>query len=96
MGSNLFTQEQNVSRTNIQGIEFEERWQVTPSINIFGSGALVRGTNTSTRRPLPYIAQLRGRYGVRYAPPDAGCSVEAVLNWATTKTRAAVRRTQYT
>jgi hemoglobin/transferrin/lactoferrin receptor protein len=87
MGLSTYTQEQNVSTANIQGIEWEQRWQVTPSINIFGSGAIVRGTNTSTGTPLPYIAPVRGRDGVQYAPPDAGYSVEAVLNWATSKTR---------
>jgi len=87
MGLSTYTQEQNVSNANIQGIEVEERWQLTPSINIFGSGAVVRGTNTDTGTPLPYIAPVRGRDGVQYAPPDSGYSIEAVLNWAVAKTR---------
>lgn len=87
MGSSLYTQEQNVNSANIQGVEWEERWQVTPSINIFGDGAIVRGTDTSSGTPLPYIAPVRGRDGVQYAPPDAGYSVQAVLNWAVAKTR---------
>ena len=36
-GSSLFTQNQNVGDARIQGVELEERWQVTPSFNIFGN-----------------------------------------------------------
>ena len=35
--SPLFTQNQNVGDAEIQGVELEERWQVTPSFNIFGN-----------------------------------------------------------
>jgi hemoglobin/transferrin/lactoferrin receptor protein len=87
LGSNLFTQEQNVSHAEIDGIELEEQWQVTRTFNIFGNAAILRGTNTDTGVPLPYMAPVRGREGIQYADPETGYSIEAVLNWAFAKTR---------
>ena len=86
-GSPLFTQNQNVGDAEIQGVEIEERWQVTPAFNIFGNLTVLRGTNTTTNTPLPYIAPLHGRSGVQYAPPGAGYSVMAFVDWASAKTR---------
>jgi hemoglobin/transferrin/lactoferrin receptor protein len=86
-GLNTFTQNQNVGDAQIDGFEIEERWQATPSINLFNNIAGLRATNTTTGVPLPYIAPLRGRSGVQYAPPDSGYSIEGVLNWAAGKTR---------
>ena len=86
-GSPLFTQNQNVGDARVQGVEIEERWQVTPSFNIFGSLQVIRGTNTTTNLPLPNIAPLHGRSGVQYAPPGSGYSVMAMVDWASAKTR---------
>jgi len=80
--SSLFTQNQNVGDAEIQGVELEERWQVTPSFNIFGNLTALRGTNTTTNLPLPYISPLHGRSGVQYAPPGSGYSVMAIVDWA--------------
>ena len=85
--SPLFTQNQNVGDAEIQGVELEERWQVTPSFNIFGNLTALRGTNTTTNLPLPYISPLHGRSGVQYAPPGSGYSVMAIVDWASAKTR---------
>jgi hemoglobin/transferrin/lactoferrin receptor protein len=85
--SSLFTQNQNVGDAEIQGVELEERWQVTPSFNIFGNLTALRGTNTTTNLPLPYISPLHGRSGVQYAPPGSGYSVMAIVDWASAKTR---------
>jgi hemoglobin/transferrin/lactoferrin receptor protein len=85
--SPLFTQNQNVGDAHIQGVEIEERWQVTPAFNIFGNLTLLQGTNTTINLPLPYIAPLHGRSGVQYAPPGAGYSVMAFVDWASAKTR---------
>ncbi|QAY94788.1 TonB-dependent receptor [Methylovirgula ligni] len=86
-GLNTYTQQQNAGDAQIDGIEIEERWQATPSINLFANITAIRGTNTTTGVPLPYISPLRGRTGIQYAPPDSGYSVEGVVNWAAAKTR---------
>ena len=86
-GLSTFTQNQNVGNAEIDGVEAEERWQVTSAVNLFNNLTLLRGTNTSTDVPLPYVAPLRGRSGLQYAPPGSGYSLEGVVNWAAGKTR---------
>lgn len=87
LGLSTFVQNQNVGSAEIDGFEVEERWQATSSFNIFGNLTLLRGTNTSTQVPLPYIAPLRGRTGLQYAPPGSGYSIQGVVSWAAGKTR---------
>jgi hemoglobin/transferrin/lactoferrin receptor protein len=86
-GLSTYTQQQNAGDAQIDGIEIEERWQATSSINLFTNITALRGTNTTTGVPLPYIAPLRGRSGLQYAPPESGYSIEGVVNWAAAKTR---------
>ncbi|WP_024881867.1 TonB-dependent receptor [Methylosinus sp. LW3] len=87
MGVSTYTQSQNVGRAEIDGVEFEGRWQATPELNLFGNFTMLEGTNTTTGRPLPSIAPFRARFGVQVAPPGAGYSLQAVLNAAAGKTR---------
>jgi hemoglobin/transferrin/lactoferrin receptor protein len=82
-----FTQSQNVGQAEVSGVELEERWQATPTINIFNTLTALRGTNTVTNTPLPFLAPLRGRAGVQYADLDGAYSVLMVVDWATKKTR---------
>ncbi|MDC7789654.1 TonB-dependent receptor [Rhodoplanes sp. TEM] len=82
-----FTQTQNVANATVQGVEAEWRWQVTPAFNLSGNVAQLRATNTDTDAPLPYIAPWKGRVAVQYAPPGAGYSVMAAVDWAAAKTR---------
>jgi hemoglobin/transferrin/lactoferrin receptor protein len=86
-GSSAYTQNQNVGDAEIQGIEIEERWQLTPAFNIFGNATMLRGTNTTTDMPLAYISPFHGRSGVQYAPPGAGYSFMTFVDWASAKTR---------
>ncbi len=87
MGVSTYTQNNNVGKAEINGVEFEERWQATPSLNIFGNFTVLQGTNTTTQRPLPYIAPFRTRVGVQFAPPGAGYSLQGVVSAAAGKTR---------
>lgn len=87
MGVSTYTQNQNVGSAEVDGIEVEERWQATPSLNVSGNLTYLRGTNTSTQTPLPYIAPFRARIGVQFAPPGQGYSLMGVVNAAAGKTR---------
>lgn len=87
MGASTYTQSQNVGRAEIDGVELEGRWQATPELGFFGNFTVLEGTNTTTGRPLPYIAPFRARFGAQIAPPGAGYSLQAVLNAAAAKTR---------
>jgi hemoglobin/transferrin/lactoferrin receptor protein len=82
-----FTQAQNVGKAEVTGVELEERWQVTPTVNLFGNAAYLYGTNTTTNKPLPFLAPFRGRIGVQYASLDSSYSIVAVVDWATRKSR---------
>jgi hemoglobin/transferrin/lactoferrin receptor protein len=86
-GCSPCTQTQNIGRAEVTGVELEERWQVTPTVNLFGNATYLHGTNTTTGKPLPYLAPFRGRVGVQYAALDASYSVMAVVDWATSKNR---------
>lgn len=87
LGLSTYTQNQNVGSAEVDGIEVEERWQATPSLNISGNLTYLRGTNISTQTPLPYIAPLRARVGLQFAPPGGGYSLMGVVNAAAGKTR---------
>ena len=86
-GCTACTQSQNIGKAEVNGIELEERWQVTPTVNLFGNATYLHGTNTTTGRPLPFLAPFRGRVGVQYASIDASYSLMAVVDWATSKNR---------
>ena len=86
-GTAGFTQSQNIGRAEVNGVELEERWQATPTVNLFGSATYLRGTNTTSGKPLPFLAPFRGRIGVQYVSPDSAYSVEAVVDWAARKSR---------
>lgn len=82
-----FTQSQNIGQAEVDGVEIETRWQATPTVNIFGTAAALRGTNTTTGKPLPYLAPLRGRVGVQYADLGGAYSIMGVVDWALPKSR---------
>lgn len=86
-GCSPCTQSQNIGKAEVHGIELEERWQVTPTVNLFGNATYLHGTNTTTGTPLPFLAPFRGRVGVQYASLDASYSIQAVVDWATSKSR---------
>ncbi|WP_213769442.1 TonB-dependent receptor [Bradyrhizobium sp. dw_78] len=82
-----FTESQNVGKAEVSGVELEERWQATPTINFFNTFTALRGTNTLTNTPLPFLAPFRGRVGLQYADLDGSYSVLMVVDWATSKNR---------
>ncbi len=86
MGYNA-TQRQNVGEAEIAGIEMDWRWQFTPSWNLFGSASALRATNTTTDKPLPYIAPFSGRIGLQYALPERGMAFTGTVDWGVAKTR---------
>ena len=61
-----YTQSRNVGKAEVTGVELEARWQATPVINLFTNFTQLRGTNTVTGTPLPFLAPYRGR--TRTAP----------------------------
>lgn len=82
-----FTQSQNVGKAEVTGVELEARWQITPAVNVFTNVAQLRGTNTLTDKPLPFLAPYRGRVGIQYADPNGSYSILGVVDWAASKTR---------
>ena len=86
-GVSGYTQSQNVGKAAVTGVELEARWQVTPTVNIFTNVAQLRGTNTVTDTPLPFLAPYRGRVGIQYADPNGAYSILGVVDWAASKTR---------
>jgi hemoglobin/transferrin/lactoferrin receptor protein len=86
-GVSGYTQSQNVGKAVVTGVELEARWQITPTVNVFTNFAQLRGTNTVTEAPLPFLAPYRGRVGVQYADPDGAYSILGVVDWAASKTR---------
>lgn len=82
-----YTQSRNVGKAEVTGVELEARWQMTPSVNLFTNFTQLRGTNTLTGTPLPFLAPYRGRVGIQYADPDGAYSILGVIDWAASKTR---------
>ncbi len=82
-----YTQSRNVGKAEVTGVELEARWQATPVINLFTNFTQLRGTNTVTGTPLPFLAPYRGRVGIQYADPDGTYSILGVIDWAASKTR---------
>lgn len=80
-------QRQNVDRAEMNGLEVEALWQVTPSINLSGKLTALRATDKDTGESLPYIAPYTGSVALQYAPPEKGYSLLANVDWAAAKTR---------
>ncbi|WP_163326675.1 TonB-dependent receptor domain-containing protein, partial [Klebsiella aerogenes] len=76
-----------VGKAEVTGVELEARWQITQEFNLFTNFAQLRGTNTLTNTPLPFLAPYRGRVGVQYADPSGGYSILGVIDWASAKNR---------
>jgi hemoglobin/transferrin/lactoferrin receptor protein len=81
------TQSQNVARAEIEGVEAEGQWQLTPVTSLFGNLTYTRATDLVKNIPLAYIAPLHGRVGAQYAQLETGYSLMAAMDWALSKTR---------
>jgi hemoglobin/transferrin/lactoferrin receptor protein len=81
------SQRQNVGTVTIDGAELEGRWQVVPTVTLFGTATTLLATNITTNVPVPYITPLFGNVGAQYAPPSGAFSVIGRVDWAASKTR---------
>lgn len=81
------TQYQNVGHAEINGIEAETTWQVTQAFSLRANLSALRATNTTTHKPLPYIAPVQGHVTADYFFPDHGVTLSANMQWAAAKNR---------
>lgn len=65
-GNPLASQRQNIGRAEVQGIEVDGRWDFMPRWALLGGLTLLRGTDTLSNRPLPYIAPLSAHAALRH------------------------------
>jgi len=81
------TQRQNISEARIDGIEVQGNVRVAPALSLFGNATALRGTNTASNKPLPYIAPFHGRVGIEFAPDGQGYALTGTVDMASAKTR---------
>lgn len=81
------TQRRNVGKARVQGVESDWRWQVTRSVNAYGSASYLHATNRITGRPLPSIAPFSGLLGVQYVGPNEAYALSGELQWAKGQSR---------
>ncbi len=62
------------------GGEAQAEWHVTRQVHLSGSADYVRGTNTATDTPLPWVPPFRGTYGVRYEGSRIGALDEPYVS----------------
>jgi len=76
----------NVGEATTEGFELDGIWTLPRSLSLRFNAAQVKGTNTLTDVPLPYVPPLNGLVALRYAPAR-NYWVEAATRWARAKTR---------
>jgi hemoglobin/transferrin/lactoferrin receptor protein len=81
------TQFQNVESAETRGVEAEARWQATEEWRFSATLATLRGEDTSSHKPLPFIAPFRTRLSAHYAPAGEPWFAEVVSEVASAKTR---------
>ena len=81
----------NIGEARTEGFELDGVWTLPRSLSLRFNAAQVRGTNTLTHVPLPYVPPLSGLVALRYAPAR-DYWVEAAGRWSRAKTR--IDRTQ--
>lgn len=80
------TQSQNVQSVELSGAEGDIDVALAPEASLYGSFTYTRATDLKSGKPLPYIAPLNGRLGLRYSP-DPVYALHAEIVWSTAKTR---------
>ena len=81
------TQRQNVGKARIKGFELDASWRINDRWKTFINASYLRGTDTQTDTPLPYIAPFNGLVGARYTPYSRIYYIEATSKWAARKSR---------
>lgn len=85
------SQRQNVGAARVTGVELDAVWTFAPRWQASMNAAQLRGTDTATGRPLPYIPPLNGQIGLRYGALD-GLYLEGVGKWSARKRRIDARQ----
>lgn len=88
----LTRQRQNIGQARMQGFEIDGTYEMTRDWAWRFNVANVRGTNTLTNAPLPYVPPLNGLVALRRTAPSDAWWVEASGRWSRDKTR--IDRTQ--
>jgi hemoglobin/transferrin/lactoferrin receptor protein len=83
----LTRQRQNIGRARIEGTELDGTYELTKTLGLRFNAANVKGTNTITGVPLPYIPPWNGLIAVRQTWPSDGFWLEAAERWSQDKTR---------
>ena len=88
----LTRQRRNVGRARVEGFEIDGTYEMTRNWGWRFNAANVRGTNTLTDAPLPYVPPLNGLVALRRTASGGVWWVEAAGRWSRDKTR--IDRTQ--
>ncbi|HEY1888849.1 MAG TPA: TonB-dependent receptor [Steroidobacteraceae bacterium] len=81
------TQPQNVESAALEGAEAAWNILLSRRVGFFGTLTYTRAANLLTGVPLPYVAPLNGRGGLRYTPASGNYSIHGTIEWAVAKTR---------
>lgn len=81
----------NIGKAKTEGFELDGNWTLPRSLSLRFNAAQVKGTNTLTDVPLPYVPPLNGLVALRYAPAR-DYWLEGAMRWMRSKTR--IDRTQ--
>lgn len=85
--NSLNRQRQNIGKAKIEGTELDGTYEMTKTLGLRFNVATVRGTNTITGVPLPYVPPANGLIAVRQTWPADGFWLEAAGRWSQDKTR---------
>src|SRR4029077_3077061 len=85
--NSLNRQRQNIGKAKIEGTELDGTYEMTKTLGLRFNVATVRGTNTITGVPLPYVPPTNGLIAVRQTWPGDGFWLEAAGRWSQDKTR---------
>jgi len=80
-------QRQNVGRATMQGFELDGTYEITKTLACHFNAANVRGTNTVTHVPVPYVPPLNGQIALRQNWTKQHFWTELTDRWSRDKTR---------
>ena len=76
----------NIGEAKTEGFELDGVWTMSQPLQLRFNAAKVRGTNTLTHVPLPYVPPLNGLVALRYTPARHWW-LEAATRWSRDKDR---------
>ena len=80
-------QRQNVGRATMEGFELDGTYQLMTTTALRFNVSNVRGTNTVTHVPVPYVPPLNGQIGLRHNWTKQDVWTELTDRWSRDKTR---------